>query len=175
MAKFGLSLEGVDGVMAALKDKMRQYPDAAAFALYRAGVRIHGPAVKKAPVQHGVLRSSAYVSSPYQSNGGTTVEMGFGTKYAARQHEELAWIHPRGGEARYLSKAVSEQLGSMLARMAADIDEAVKTGAKFGESSGIPTRPTIKAGKRGEPKKTGNRGRARFKRQRANVKGKTGR
>lgn len=161
--------------MGELKAKMRQYPDAAGYALYRQGVRIHGPAAKKAPVLHGALRSSAYVSAPYKQGDGTAVEMGFGTKYAARQHEETSWHHPKGGQARYLANAVSEQLGGMLAHMAADIQTAIESGAKYGQTSGIPTRPTIQAGKRGTPKDKGNRGRSRFKRQLANVKGKTGR
>ena len=33
--------------------------------------------------------------------------------YAARQHEELDWNHPKGGEAKYLQKAIQENAGRL--------------------------------------------------------------
>lgn len=168
--RFGVSVEGLDKVMSAIQKRMKEYPEAAKVALYRAGIRIHGPAVKRAPREFGVLRASAYVSSPYSDGGNPTVEMGFGTEYAAKQHEGN-YEHV-DGERHYLANAVSEQLGSMLQRMGADIDDAVKNGTKFGQAGGVPTRPQIKPG---TGKHSNANGRARFKKQLANVKARTGR
>lgn len=155
----------------ALKRKSKEYPDAAGVALYRAGIRLHGPAVKRAPRDTGYLRATAYVSAPYVVGQNTVTEMGFGTVYAARQHEETAWTHT-DGEAKYLSKTVSEQMGDMLARMGADIDAAVKDGTKFGAVGGVPTRPKANVGR---AKGTNKNGAARFKSQLANVRKRTGR
>lgn len=168
--KFSVSIEGVADVMAALQKKMKEYPEAAKVALYRGGIRIHGPAVKRAPREFGVLRSSAYVSSPYSDGGNPTVEMGFGTQYAAAQHEGN--YQHIDGERHYLANAVSEQLGTMLQRMGADIDDAVKNGTNFGAVGGVPTRPQIQAG---TGKHSNANGRARFKKQAANVRRRTGR
>lgn len=176
--KFSVEVTGVSDVLRALKSKMRAYPDAAKVALYRAGVRIHGPAVRRAPVEFGVLRASAYVSAPQMENGSPVVEMGFGTQYAAFQHEH-EMNHPLGGEDHYLSQTVSDQLGGMLAHMAADIEWAAKDGVKFGAVGGIPTRPKIGApvgpnAKNRKPHQVAN-GRSRFKAQARNVSRKTGR
>lgn len=167
--RFGVSVEGLDKVMSAIQKRMKEYPEAAKVALYRAGIRIHGPAVKRAPREFGVLRASAYVSSPYSDGGNPTVEMGFGTQYAATQHEGH-FNHPGGGERRYLANAVSEQLGTMLQKMGRDIDHSVKTGEKYGQAGGFNTRPQIKPG---AGKHSNANGRARFKKQLANVKART--
>lgn len=176
--RFGVTVEGVADVMAALKKKMREYPDAAGFALYRAGIRIQGPAQRRAPVEFGVLRSSAYVSAPRKAGQDLEVEMGFGTQYAAYQHE-YEMNHPLGGEDHYLSNTVSEQVGTMLQYMGRDIDHAIKTGEKFGNIGGVPTRPALDApmGKNSQKRKPHQirNGRARFKKQLANVKARTGR
>lgn len=169
--RFGVSVDGVADVMAQLKKRMRDYPDAAGFALYRAGIRIQAEAQRRAPVQFDVLRGSAYTSAPHKSGQDMEVETGFGTQYAATQHEGH-FDHPGGGERRYLANAVSEQLGTMLQKMGRDIDHSVKTGEKYGQVGGFNTRPQIKAG---AGKHSNANGRARFKKQLANVKARTGR
>lgn len=168
--RFSVTVEGLDSVMRALQKKLKEYPEAAKVALYRGGIRIHGPAVKRAPREFGVLRASAYVSAPRMEGGFPVVEMGFGTHYAAAQHEGN-YQHV-DGERHYLANAVSEQLGTMLQRMGADIDDAVKNGTKFGQVGGVPTRPNIQPG---TGKHSNKNGRARFKKQLANVKARTGR
>lgn len=171
MTSVSFKLEGDKELLEAFKKKAKEYPDAAGVALYKAGIRIHGPAVKRAPRDTGYLRSSSYVSAPYQQGGSTVSEVGFGTVYAARQHEETSWTHV-DGEAKYLSKTVSEQLGGMLAQLGADIQKAVESGQTFGAVGGVPTRP--KAGP-GKSKGVNKNGASRFKSQLANVRKRTGR
>lgn len=65
-----------------------------------------GQARAKAPFQDGLLRASGKASA-----SGKSAAVSFNTVYAARQHEEVGWNHPNGGEAKYLEKAKNEFAG----------------------------------------------------------------
>lgn len=93
-----------------------------------------GEAARNAPIKTGNLRGSGsaringrpvgYMSN---SGGSTTMnqsqfrptgdnpkivgEVGFDCEYAAEQHEELAYNHPRGGKAKYLEDVLKEKSG----------------------------------------------------------------
>ncbi len=103
----------------------------------RAGNIMLGDAQRRAPVEEGTLRGSAelalVVNGSRFAGGGmeaqataaalaataagrrvnVTAEITFNTVYAARQHEELDWKHPKGGEAKYLQKAIQENAGRL--------------------------------------------------------------
>lgn len=103
----------------------------------RAGDIMLGDAQRRAPVEEGTLRGSAelalLVNGSRFAGGGmeaqataaalaataagrrvnVTAEITFNTVYAARQHEELDWKHPKGGEAKYLQKAIQENAGRL--------------------------------------------------------------
>ena len=61
---------------------------ALAAAIYQEASAIMGESVKEVPVDTGRLKNTHYVSLPYNKVGGVAVEMGYGTKYAWKQHEE---------------------------------------------------------------------------------------
>ena len=62
-----------------------------------------GGAQRNAPVEEGTLRGAGYVDVQIDFGAGTVDgQVGFPLVYAARQHEELTWRHPRGGKAKYL-------------------------------------------------------------------------
>jgi len=84
--------------------------------------------VKLAPVDTGDLRGSGSVdfgnrtiaegtedggiqekSRIQQPIDNPMATIGFGVPYAARQHEELEYDHPRGGQAKYLEQPMKEQ------------------------------------------------------------------
>ena len=103
----------------------------------RAGEIMLGDAQRRAPVDEGTLRGSGelalLVNGTRHAGGGmaaspaagptagvgsgrrvnVTAEITFNTVYAARQHEELGWKHPKGGEAKYLQKAIQEKAGRL--------------------------------------------------------------
>lgn len=108
----------------------------------RAGEAILGEAQRRAPLDEGTLRGSAQLAmivngSRYEGSGAlaaaigaaraavaggrsvtVTAELSFNTVYAARQHEELDWNHPKGGEAKYLEKPMHEnapRIGTLIA------------------------------------------------------------
>lgn len=91
--------------------------------MYRRGVQalrmigddIAGEAARRAPIEEGTLRGSAEVelreSAPVRPRVHSTAEVivSFSTPYAARQHEETAWAHPRGGQSKYLESVLLER------------------------------------------------------------------
>jgi len=55
-------------------------------------------------------------------------EDGFNTPYAARQHEEILWKHPQGGEAKYLEKPLKQQANDYARNIATAIKGEVTHG-----------------------------------------------
>lgn len=79
----------------------------------RAGVAEGAQAVATAsqeltPVLEGVLRASTYVHQPVEADGEVVSGVGNNMVYAARQHEETGWNHPRGGQAKFMETAMQQ-------------------------------------------------------------------
>lgn len=79
----------------------------------RAGVVDAAQAVATAsqeltPVLEGVLRAATTVRGPVQDGDEIVAGVGNNTIYAARQHEETGWQHPRGGQAKYMETAMTQ-------------------------------------------------------------------
>lgn len=109
----------------------------------RAGELLLGEAQRQAPVEEGTLRGSGTITlivngNRFEGSGalaaataaaifaaleGRTVEVeaevSFNTVYAARQHEELTWQHPKGGNAKYLERPLGELAPRLEAMIAA--------------------------------------------------------
>lgn len=138
-----VSVSGSEKVQSAIKMVAKVYPQRLGVALYKLGVTVISEAIPRTPVEFGVLRASHYVSPPSEGRS-PVVELGFGTVYARRQHEELAWKHPRGGEARYLANAlvaVGPRALKLLARWTME-------GGRWGQVAGMPTSPIVSSGAR---------------------------
>ncbi len=60
-----------------------------------------GRAQRDAPVEEGTLRGSGHVEITVTPQR-ISAEVSFNTVYAARQHEEVTWRHPKGGKSKYL-------------------------------------------------------------------------
>lgn len=89
-------------------------------ALGKGAAFILAQAIPRTPIRDGDLRSS----------GGTDVaddraSVYFDTEYAARQHEELGWRHPKGGQAKYLENTMLEERGRARDIMAAEVRRAL--------------------------------------------------
>ena len=109
----------------------------------RAGEILLGNAQRRAPLDEGTLRGSAELAltvngSRYDGAGAlgaatfaaetaarsgqdVTVyaEVSFNTVYAAAQHEGLDYDHPKGGEAKYLERPLTELAPRLTALIAA--------------------------------------------------------
>ncbi|SDR76470.1 HK97 gp10 family phage protein [Corynebacterium timonense] len=88
-----------------------------------AGAEILGDeAVQRTPVDTGTLRASMKVTS---DNRGTAA-VSYNTPYAARQHEEIGWQHPGGGEAKFLENAVNATAAQVRSVLVDEIRKAMK-------------------------------------------------
>lgn len=126
MGKPPMQLSGLNQVQTLLKKYGKKYPLATAHAMYTEMHEVEAEATRRAPVEFSVLRTSAYTVPPTSKS--LTTETGFGTEYAARQHEEVTWNHPRGGEAKYLENAVKHRSAGMLKRLGDFIKRLVERG-----------------------------------------------
>ena len=64
-------------------------------------------AVERTPIgETGNLRGSATA----KSTGKASADVRYSIVYAARQHEETGWNHPRGGQAKYLESAAQDSV-----------------------------------------------------------------
>lgn len=87
--------------------------------LNMAGERLRALSVARTPIDEGDLRSATAVISAQSTREGVKVHND--SVYAARQHEELGWRHPRGGEAKYLERPALENQKELFAIVGAQI------------------------------------------------------
>lgn len=112
-------------------------------ALKVIGDDVHGKSFDRAPIEEGILRGSGEVAfivdgTRFEGTGAyeaalafaiaqaragalreLNVEVSYNTVYAARQHEELDWDHPLGGQAKYLESVLLEDAARYPAVIAA--------------------------------------------------------
>ena len=100
-------------------------------ALYHEGSALLAQSLKLVPVDTGRLRSTGYVSPPEDEVGGVFVEVGYGTDYAVRQHEDSSLRH-RVGQAKFLQQPFEESERGMLMRLQADMRRIASVGGGFG-------------------------------------------
>lgn len=137
-----IELRGIGEVNKALKSYAKKYPAATANAIYTEALEIEREATRRAPVEFARLRGSAYTVPPTEKN--ITSETGFGTEYAAAQHEGLTFQHPRGGEAKYLENAVNMRASGMIQRLVEKIKSLVSKGVETYPAATSNTRPVVK-------------------------------
>lgn len=164
-----LQITGDREIRQRIKELGKRYPKAMAAAVYKLGVAIMSNALPRVPVEYGVLRASGYVAPPTGEGVDADVELGFGTVYAVPQHERLDYKHPRGGEAKYLEKAVDQLAPNALQMLSQWAEELAKSGGQW-SASALPTRPTVKNSNR-KSRSQANR----LKRAGRNVRRRTGR
>lgn len=130
------------------REARARYARGALEGLARSAEDLLGKASRLAPVEEGTLRASGTVvlivnGARFEGAGAKAAarsaieaaaraggpirldaEVAFNTVYAARQHEELDWQHPLGGQAKYLE--------TPLRANASRYERIVETSAKLG-------------------------------------------
>jgi len=119
-----VKIEGLQQAQQRLNRELAKIKVGVREGLLLVGLDCLGKSVPDAPVDKGDLRGSGYLDyggtliARGQKDGSTVrkgrphancpdvAEIGFGTPYAVRQHEELQWRHPKGGKAKYLEDVV---------------------------------------------------------------------
>lgn len=89
-------------------------------ALGKGAAYLLARAIPRTPVQDGILRGSGATDVD-----DTRASVYFDTPYAARQHEEIGWRHPKGGQAKYLETTVMEERGNAQQIVAAEVRRAI--------------------------------------------------
>lgn len=110
-----------------LEEAKRKIRNAAEAATREATEDLLARSVPLAPILEGVLRGSGHIEEGEISFDKIELLVVFATPYAAKQHEELDYEHPRGGQAKYLEQPLTQ----MAPRYAAFIAERIRrvTGA----------------------------------------------
>jgi hypothetical protein len=148
-AKYGVTVKGVglyadikglEGIAQALKDIPDKARVAAAKSLNDSGFDLEGKAINLAPIDTGALRKSGMVNEATPQN--LLVQVGVGYEgspalveghaspamYALRQHEELTWKHPNGGQAKFLEQPFKENINKYVDDLADAVRKAVGDG-----------------------------------------------
>lgn len=89
----------------------------------------------RAPIEFGVLRGSIYAETAFKIDEikkRITVNVVARTPYAFVQHEREDFNHPRGGEAKYLTKPFQERLPRYRESVRQALREALQTASGGG-------------------------------------------
>ena len=115
-------ITGVDELKKNLSQLQAKSTDASAKALRKITLDLKGKSQRLAPVKIGDLRRSAFSESNHLE--GT---VGFEQVYATYQHEHTEFVHPKGGEAKYLEKPYQASIQMYINMISNEIKKA--TGA----------------------------------------------
>ena len=116
-----IKIEGLDELQKILKKMPKEAEKAAMFQLEKVGVDLQSKAQLLAPVDMGDLRGSAFTEVI-----GMEATVGFTEPYALRQHEEVGYRHPKGGQAKYLEEPFKENLSQYVDSIGDAIRKAVE-------------------------------------------------
>lgn len=95
--------------------------DAIRDALQAGGELLRDAAVERTPIETSTLRGTAKVSTD-----GEKAAVSYNTRYARRQHEEIGWNHPGGGEAKFLENALLDNQDTILKAMGQELGRVFK-------------------------------------------------
>jgi hypothetical protein len=112
------AVKGLSKVLANINRAVKKIGGANLAGMYAAGLQVQREAMRRVPVEYGVLRASAYTQ---KVNGGKDVEVGFTAEYSVYVHENLeqklkGQPRPSGkgvywgpaGEPKFLERALRE-------------------------------------------------------------------
>lgn len=110
--------------MSASAGARRRVQAATIAAVTKIGEDLLGEAQRRAPLEEGTLRASGELDVDVAGNA-VVATVSFNEVYAARQHEETEWVHPKAGEAKYLEGPLRERAARYDAVVAAAIRRAL--------------------------------------------------
>lgn len=149
---FTLKVDIAPELQQAFKRLQDEFPNDVAAALYNEATHIAHAAMARAPHESGDLQKSAYVTRPHGQQ--PTVELGFGSPYAAYIHERTD-LHHTSGESKFLQKALDAEGGSSLQRMAAELQPAFERGGRVTATGTLPSSPPAGVEKRHDTSRRG--------------------
>lgn len=93
-----------------VKDPRRSVREGGERGVYLAAEHLLGVSRQQVPRDEGTLQRSGATATD-----GLHGVVSYDTPYAVRQHEELTWNHPRGGNAKYLEGPMGTESDTMQA------------------------------------------------------------
>ncbi|MDP4092595.1 MAG: hypothetical protein Q8920_04470 [Bacillota bacterium] len=139
-----LKIDGLSKVTKELNSRLSRVKNMTASGMNDVVLDCLGKSVNRAPVDLGDLRGSGYASinnvtvakgssdgsvssSPGGAVSGNKIEgiVGFNEPYALVQHERLDYDHPKGGEAKYLEKTLSENTEKYINHLSEGVKKAI--------------------------------------------------
>ena len=115
-----IEIKGMAELQKTLKGMPAKTESAVHKELQKITLDLQGKSQKLAPVDTGDLRGSAFAEVD-----GLDGTVGFTEPYALRQHEEVGYRHPKGGEAKYLETPYKENAGKYAEAIIATSKKAV--------------------------------------------------
>lgn len=115
-----IEIKGMAELQAAFKKMPSNAESAVKKELKIITLDLQGKAQKLAPVDTGDLKGSAFAEID-----GLNGTVGFTEPYALRQHEEVGYRHPKGGEAKYLETPYKENAGKYADAIIAEVKKVV--------------------------------------------------
>jgi hypothetical protein len=122
---FKIEVDGADELAKLLQNLPDEAIEATRKELQRACADLKGKAQNLAPVDTGDLRGSAFYETEAK-DGGLEATIGFTAPYATRQHEEVGYNHPHGGQAKYLEEPFKQNVGKYTDKIGEAIKRAVE-------------------------------------------------
>ena len=115
-----MEIEGLPELEKLLRKMPKEVEKVAMKELQRSAVDLQGKAQLLAPVDMGDLRGSGFSETK-----GQEVTVGFSEPYALKQHEELEYNHPKGGQAKYLEQPYKENVKHYINDISKKVKKAV--------------------------------------------------
>lgn len=115
-----IEVKGMAELQKLLKNIPKEAEKAVEKELKKITLDLQGKAKELAPVDIGDLRGSAF--SEVEGLNGV---VGFKEPYALAQHENVGFIHPKGGESKYLETPYKENMNNYTNAIGAAVKKAV--------------------------------------------------
>lgn len=115
-----ITVKGLKDVQKAFNQALKQTDSATKQEIKDITFDLLGKSVDLAPVEFGDLKGSG--KAEFEGFTGT---VSFTEEYALRQHEDLTFNHPRGGEAKYLEKPFKENVKKYIEQIGKSIGRVI--------------------------------------------------
>lgn len=138
-----IKLQGLKQAQKAFSDRLANVKEFTPKAFTDVVLDLTGKAVELAPVKDGDLRGSGRgeingrTVAEGKPNGSVSAKgsapeaerlegiVSFSTPYAVRQHEELSYKHPQGGQAKYLEEPFSKNQDKYIKNLSESVRKSV--------------------------------------------------
>jgi hypothetical protein len=123
-------LEGADEIIKLFNSIGGVVKEAGVDALTAVEETIMSESFPEVPKKDGGLEGSAFANDVVIVGDIESIEFGYNIIYAVRQHEELDWVHPIKGKAKYLEDPANRVAPSIPGIFKEYLDPAIKKAAQ---------------------------------------------